>query len=106
MTTVAELEQEADRCKMRFEARVEQIRRRLMPERIADEVLRALKLPGRTATEAVVDTALRNPFLVLGLAAGAGWLFVSARQTALRASKRARSSHKRMKEIAHGYGNR
>jgi hypothetical protein len=103
MKSVAELEREADRRKVQFETKVDEIKRRLMPQRLADEALRAISLPGTAATDAVVDTARRNPLLVLALAAGAGWFFVMSRQKVLGGSKRTHRNHKRMKEI--GYVN-
>jgi hypothetical protein len=103
MKSVEELEREADRCRVQFETKVDQIRHRLMPQRLADEALRAISLPGTAATDAVVDTAKRNPLLVLALAAGAGWFLVTNRQKLLSGSKRTRRNHKRMKEI--GYVN-
>jgi ElaB/YqjD/DUF883 family membrane-anchored ribosome-binding protein len=107
MATIEELEHEADRRKLRFEARLDEVKRRLTPSGIADEALRAIDSSGKTASVAAVDTARRNPLLALGLAAGAGWLLLGARQSALRASRRARTnSHKKMKEIGHGNGNR
>jgi ElaB/YqjD/DUF883 family membrane-anchored ribosome-binding protein len=107
MPTIEALEHEADRRKLQFESRLEQVKQRLTPAGIADEALRALDVSGRSATAAAVDTARRNPLLALGLAAGAGWLILGARQSAIRASKRARTDHsKRMKEIGHGIGNR
>jgi ElaB/YqjD/DUF883 family membrane-anchored ribosome-binding protein len=107
MATIEDLEREADRRKSRFEARLEQVKQRLTPAGIAGEALRAIDVSGRSATAAAVDTARRNPLLALGLAAGAGWLILGARQSALRASRRARTNqHKKMKEIGHGNGNR
>ena len=107
MATVEDLEREADRRKSQFEARLEQVKQRLTPAGIADEALRAIDISGRSATAAAVDTARRNPLLALGLAAGAGWLILGARQSARRASSRARNNqHKKMKEIGHGNGNR
>ena len=107
MATIEDLEREADRRKSQFESRLEQIKQRLTPAGIADEALRALDVTGRSATAAAVDTARRNPLLALGLAAGAGWLILGARQSAIRASKRARThQQKKMKEIGHGNGNR
>lgn len=104
--TIADLEREADRCKQQLETRVEQVRRRLTPQGIADDALRALALPGRTATDALLDTARRNPLLLLGLAAGVGWLILNARQTAFRSSKRARHNNNRPREIGYGSRNR
>jgi hypothetical protein len=107
MTSLEALEREADRRKSQFEARLEQVKHRLTPAGLADEALRALDVSGRSATAAAVETAKRNPLLALGLAAGAGWLILGARQSAKRASKRARTDqHKKMKEISHGNGNR
>jgi len=107
MATIEELEREADRRKSRFEARLEEVKQRLTPAGIADEALRAIDVSGRSVTAAAVDTARRSPLLALGLAAGAGWLFLGARQSALRASRRARTNqHKKLKEIGHGNGNR
>ena len=107
MATVEDLEREADRRKSQFEARLEQVKQRLTPAGIADEALRAIDISGRSATAAAVDTARRNPLLALGLAAGAGWLILGARQSARRASRRARNNqHKKMKEIGHGNRNR
>jgi hypothetical protein len=101
MKTIEELERDADHRKTQFEARIEQIRQRLMPQNIADEALGALALPGIKSSDAMIDTARRNPFVILGLAAGAGWLFLNARQRALRSRKRTRRNHKRVKEIEH-----
>jgi ElaB/YqjD/DUF883 family membrane-anchored ribosome-binding protein len=107
MATIEDLEREANRRKSQFESRLEQVKRRLTPAGIAEEAFRALDVSGRSATTAAVDTARRNPLLALGLAAGAGWLILGARQSALRASKRARTNQpKKMKEIGHGTGNR
>ena len=107
MATIEELEHEADRRKSRFEARLDEVKRRLTPSGIADEALRAIDISGRSASVAAADTARRNPLLALGLAAGAGWLLLGARQSALRASRRARTNpQKKMKEIGHGTGNR
>jgi ElaB/YqjD/DUF883 family membrane-anchored ribosome-binding protein len=106
MATIEDLEREANRRKSQFESRLEQVKRRLTPAGIAEEAFRALDVSGRSATAAAVDTARRNPLLALGLAAGAGWLILGARQSA-RASKRARTNQpKKMKEIGHGTGNR
>ena len=107
MASIEDLEREADRRKSQFESRLEQVKQHLTPRGIAEEALRALDVSGRSATAAAVDTARRNPLLALGLAAGAGWLILGARQSALRASRRARTNqHKKMKEIGHGNGNR
>lgn len=104
--TIADLEQEADRCKQQFETRVEQVRRRLTPQNIADDALRALALPGRNTADALVDTARRNPLLLVGLAAGVGWLILNARQTAFRSSKHARHNNNRLREIEYGNTNK
>jgi ElaB/YqjD/DUF883 family membrane-anchored ribosome-binding protein len=103
MTKLESLEREADRCKAQFEARLEQVKQRLSPAGIAEEALKALDLPGRSATAAAMNSVRRNPLLALGLAAGAGWLFLGARQSAVRGSKRARTSkQKPVKEVDHG----
>ena len=105
--TIADLEREADRCKQQLETRVEQVRRRLTLQSIAEDALRALALPGRTVTDALVDTARRNPLLLVGLAAGVGWLILNVRQTAFRSSKRSRhNNNNRPREIAYGSRNR
>jgi ElaB/YqjD/DUF883 family membrane-anchored ribosome-binding protein len=103
MATLESLEREADRCKAQFEDRLEQVKQRLSPAGIAAEALKALELPGRAATAAAMDSVRRNPLLALGLAAGAGWLFLGARQSAVRTPKRARTSkQRRMKEVDYG----
>jgi ElaB/YqjD/DUF883 family membrane-anchored ribosome-binding protein len=103
MAKVEALEREADRCKAQFEARLEQVKQRLSPAGIAEEALNALDLRGRAATAAAIDSVRRNPLLALGLAAGAGWLILGARQSAVRTSKRARTSkQKRVKEVDYG----
>ena len=90
MAELDSLEQEADRCKAQFEARLEQVKQRLSPAGIAAEAVKALDLPGRAAKAAAMNSVLRNPLLALGLAAGAGWLLSGARQSAVRNPKRAR----------------
>lgn len=101
MKSVAELEREADRRKAQFETKVEAIKRRLTPQGLADEALRAISSPRTTGRDAVADTAKRNPLLILALAAGAGWFFATNRQKALSGLKRTRRNHKRMKEITY-----
>jgi ElaB/YqjD/DUF883 family membrane-anchored ribosome-binding protein len=101
--SIADLEREADRRKQQFKTRIDQVRRRLTPQNIADDALRALALPGRNAADALVDTARRNPLFLAGVAAGVGLLILNARQTAFRSSKHARHNNNRLREI--GYGN-
>jgi ElaB/YqjD/DUF883 family membrane-anchored ribosome-binding protein len=103
MGKVDSLEREADRCRAQFEARLEQVKQRLSPAGIAEEAVKALNLPGRAATAAALNSVRRNPLLALGLAAGAGWLLLGARQSAVRTPKRARTStQRRMKEVDYG----
>lgn len=103
MAELDSLEREADRCKAQFEARLEQVKRRLSPASIAEDAVEALDLPGRAAKAAVMNSVRRNPLLALGLAAGAGWLLLGARQSAVRTPKRARTSkQRRMKEVNYG----
>ena len=101
MKSIEALEREADRRKAELEARIDQIRERLSPQAIAEEALRTFSTPGNAASDAVVDTAKRNPLLVLTLAAGAGWLFLNARKKSVRKSRRARSNRKRVKELTY-----
>ena len=101
MKSIEALEREADRRKAELETRIDQIRKRLSPQVIAEEALRTLSTPGNAASDAVVDTAKRNPLLVLTLAAGAGWLFLNARKNSVRKSRRARSNRKRVKELTY-----
>ncbi|MGH6875495.1 MAG: hypothetical protein ACREDW_10795 [Aestuariivirgaceae bacterium] len=106
MAKVEALEREADRCKAQFETRLEQVKQRLSPAGLAEEAMNAVDFPGRVATAAVLDSVRRNPLLALGLAAGAGWLILGARHSAVRGSKRARTrKQKRMKEIDYGSRN-
>ena len=101
MKSIEELEQEADRRKAELEAKIDQIRERLMPQKIAEEALRSFATPANAATDAVIDTAKRNPLLVLTLAAGAGWFILNARKNSVRKSRRARSNRKRVKELTY-----
>jgi ElaB/YqjD/DUF883 family membrane-anchored ribosome-binding protein len=103
MAELDALEREADRCKAQFEARLEQVKQRLSPASIAEEAVMALDLPGRAAKAATMNSVRRNPLLALGLAAGAGWLLLGARHSAVRTPKRARTSkQRRMKEVNYG----
>ena len=103
MAKLDSLEREADRCKAQFEARLEQVKKRLSPAGIAEEAVKALDLPRRAATAAAMNSVRRNPLLALGVAAGAGWLLLGARQSAVRTPRRARTSkQKRMKEADYG----
>jgi hypothetical protein len=102
MSQIHELETEADRRKLQFEATIVQIRQRVSPERIVDDAVQMLEVPGIRAAEALKGAARRNPVLFGMLAGAAGWLFlrILPRQ---RGVKRNRSHHKRAKEL--GYGN-
>jgi ElaB/YqjD/DUF883 family membrane-anchored ribosome-binding protein len=103
MAELDALEQEADRCKAQFEARLEQVKQRLSPASIAEEAVKALDLPARAAKAAAMNSVRRNPLLALGLAAGAGWLLLGARHSAVRTPKRVRTSkQRRMKEVNYG----
>lgn len=106
MKSIPDLEREADRRKTEFEAKVEEIKRRLAPQRLADEAMRAISPPGLAGTDAFVDTAKRNPLLILALAAGAGWFLVNSRQKAINGSKRRRRQRKRLKEIEYASSRR
>jgi hypothetical protein len=100
MKTIEELEREADLRKAEFEAKVDEIRERLMPKKIAEEALRTVSAPGSAAADAMLDAARRSPVLALTLAAGAGWLILKTRGKSRR-SKRARSNDKRLKEVSY-----
>lgn len=100
MKTIEELEREADLRKAEFEAKVDEIRERLMPKKIAEEALRTVSAPGSAAADAMLDAARRSPVLALTLAAGAGWLILKTRGKTRR-SKRARSNDKRLKEVSY-----
>jgi ElaB/YqjD/DUF883 family membrane-anchored ribosome-binding protein len=103
MAELDSLEREAGRCKAQFEARLEQVKQRLSPASIVEDAVQALDLPGLAAKAAVMNSVRRNPLLALGLAAGAGWLLLGARQSAVRTPKRARTSkQRRMKEVNYG----
>ena len=106
MSEVERLETEADRRKRDFENSLRRFQQKLTPRDLADEALRTVDLPSRTAMFALTDTIRKNPVLAIGLAAGAGWLFYRARSTARQEVKRTRIRNQRTKETRDGNRNR
>jgi hypothetical protein len=100
MNKLEELQREADRRKAEFEAKVDEIRERLQPRKIAEEALRTVTPPGGLPGDAVLDAARRSPLLALTLAAGAGWLFMKSRNKGRR-PRRGRANEKRLKEVSY-----
>lgn len=100
MKSIEELESEADLRKAEFEAKIDEIRERLMPRKIAEEALRTVSPSGSPAAEDMLDAARRSPVLSLTLAAGAAWLIFRTRGKSRR-PKRNRSNHKRLKEVSY-----